>query len=169
MTLSPPLSLQGEGQGGGKRTRFEKGGVNRGSSKKIRTNAKRLRQNLTEVEKALWYHLRAQRFAGYKFRRQHPIGPYIVDFVCLGEKLIIELDGGHYAENNKDEVCTAYLQSQGFTVLRFWNNDVMENMEGVLEMLAKHLTPTSVLPLKGEEYEKIPSPFRERARERVLL
>lgn len=109
-------------------------------------NARRLRTNMTDAEKKLWYRLRNKQFYGFRFRRQHPIGPYIVDFVCLKTKLIIELDGGQHAGNAKDGTRTSYLQSQGFTVLRLWNNEVMENLEGVLEMLAKHLTPTLILP-----------------------
>ncbi len=113
-------------------------------------NARTLRSNMTEGEKKLWYHLRNKQFYGFRFRRQHLIGPYIVDFACLKEKLIIELDGGQHAEDSKDVYRMSYLESQGFTVQRFWNNDVMENPEGVLEAIADSLnTPTLVLPLSG--------------------
>ena len=99
-------------------------------------NAKTLRHNLTDAEKKLWYHLRAHRFMGRKFKRQKPIGRYVVDFVCLEKKLIIELDGGQHAENLEyDQARDAWLHSQGYTVLRFWNNEMMDEMEGVLERI----------------------------------
>src|SRR5690606_36880806 len=86
--------------------------------------AKRLRRNMTDAERLLWKHLRAHRLNGHKFRRQHPIGPYIVDFVNLGANLIVEADGGQHNENALDVDRDAWLQSQGFKVLRFWNNDI---------------------------------------------
>lgn len=99
-------------------------------------NAKTLRRNLTDAEQKLWYHLRAHRFMGRKFKRQKPMGRYVVDFVCLEEKLVIELDGGQHAENLEyDQERDAWLRSQGFTVLRFWNNELMNETEGVLERI----------------------------------
>lgn len=99
-------------------------------------NAKTLRRNLTDAEQKLWYHLRAHRFMGRKFKRQKPIGRYVVDFVCLEEKLIIELDGGQHAENCEyDHERDSWLRSQGYTVLRFWNNELMNETEGVLEKI----------------------------------
>jgi very-short-patch-repair endonuclease len=84
----------------------------------------------------LWYHLRAHRFLGLKFKRQKPVGRYIVDFVCLEQRLIIELDGGQHSEQQHyDQDRDAWLRSQGYTVLRFWNNDVMQQLEGVLEQI----------------------------------
>ena len=76
---------------------------------------------------------------GYKFKRQIPIDPYIVDFACLRRKLVIEVDGGQHAENRSDEVCDRYLQDKGFRVLRFWNTDVLTNTEGVLEVIMNAL------------------------------
>jgi len=106
------------------------------------SNAKALRSNQTEVEKRLWYHLRAHRFMGLKFRRQKPMGRYIVDFVCVERRLIIELDGGQHAEQVRyDQQRDAWLCSQGYTVLRFWNNDVMQQLEGVLEQIRNALSP----------------------------
>jgi very-short-patch-repair endonuclease len=90
---------------------------------------------MSDAERRLLYRLRAHRFAGYKFKRQIPIGPYVVDFACLSRKLAIELDGGQHAMRTKDRARDAWLKSQGFKVLRFWNNDVLNNTEGVLEML----------------------------------
>ena len=101
--------------------------------------ARRLRGNMTDAERRLWYHLRAHRFDGNKIKRQVPIGLYIVDFACLGRKLIIEVDGGQHAESQSDVARDAYLEREGFRVLRFWNNDVIENMEGVLIEIARHL------------------------------
>ena len=99
-------------------------------------NAKLLRRNLTDAEQKLWYHLRAHRFMGRKFKRQKPMGRYVVDFVCLEEKLIIELDGGQHAESVEyDHVRDSWLRSEGYTVLRFWNNELMNEMGGVLEQI----------------------------------
>ena len=97
-------------------------------------HARALRANQTEAETRLWQSLRDRQLAGAKFRRQTPVGPYIADFVCLAAKLIVELDGGQHAENAEaDAVRTAWLEGRGFRVLRFWNNDVLVNTEGVLE------------------------------------
>jgi very-short-patch-repair endonuclease len=114
------------------------------------SNAKALRRNLTEAEQRLWYHLRAHRFMGYKFKRQKPIGRYIVDFACLEHRLIIELDGGQHSEQVAyDQQRDAWLRNQGYTVLRFWNNDVMQQLESVLEQIRCALSPTP-LPQVGE-------------------
>jgi very-short-patch-repair endonuclease len=98
-------------------------------------HARRLRRDATEAEKALWQRLRSRGFEGLKFRRQVPFGRYIADFFCEELQLVIELDGGQHADSEKDVVRTRYLESQGLRVLRFWNNDVLGNMEGVLEYL----------------------------------
>lgn len=99
--------------------------------------AQSLRSNMTEAEKRQWYRLRGHRFFGLKFRRQYPIGPYIVDFACLEHSLIIELDGGQHATHlGRDGVRDKFISQQGFTVLRFWNNEVLENFDSVLEMIA---------------------------------
>jgi len=106
------------------------------SEAKILTNAKSLRTNQTEAEQRLWYHLRAHRFMGLKFKRQKPFGHYIVDFVCMERLLIVEIDGGQHTEQLKyDRRRDAWLRSQGYTVLRFWNNQVMRQLEGVLEQI----------------------------------
>lgn len=99
-------------------------------------NAKTLRRNLTDAEQKLWYYLRAHRFMGRKFKRQKPIGRYVVDFICLEEKLIIELDGGQHAESvTYDQERDVWLRSLGYTVLRFWNNEMLNETESVLERL----------------------------------
>ena len=127
-------------------------------------NAKTLRSNQTKVEERLWSHLRAHRFMGLKFKRQKPMGPYIVDFVCVERRLIIELDGGQHAEQTVyDQQRDAWLRNQGYTVLRFWNNDVMRELEGVLEEIRSALSANPTL-------SPSPSPTSvrgERVRERV--
>ncbi|MDP4028817.1 MAG: endonuclease domain-containing protein [Gallionella sp.] len=99
-------------------------------------NAKTLRSHQTDAENRLWYHLRANRFMGLKFKRQKPMGSYIVDFICIEQRLIIELDGGQHAEQiTYDLRRDTWLRSQGYTVLRFWNNEVMQQLDGVLEQI----------------------------------
>lgn len=103
--------------------------------------AKSLRNNPTDTEKRLWYFLRTKQLRGLKFRRQAPIGHYIVDFVCFPKKFVIELDGGQHAEakhKEKDDARDAWLTSQGFTVLRFWDNDILQNIEGVGEKIVRY-------------------------------
>ncbi len=105
-------------------------------------NAKTLRSHQTKAEQRLWVRLRAHRFLGLKFKRQKPMGRYIVDFVCLEHRLIIELDGGQHTEQAAyDQHRDAWLRSQGYTVLRFWNNDVMQQLESVLEQIRSTLSP----------------------------
>ena len=116
-------------------------------------NAKALRSNQTDAEQRLWYHLRAHRFMGLKFKRQKPMGPYIVDFVCVERGLIIELDGGQHAEQTAyDQQRDAWLCNQGYTVLRFWNNDVMRELEGVLEAIRS--VALSANPTLSHEWER---------------
>ena len=98
--------------------------------------ARELRRNQTDVERKLWYALRDRRFGRFKFRRQQPIGPYIVDFVCFEAKLVIEVDGSQHsaAENTvADERRTEFLKNDGFRVKRFWNHELIENFDGVLD------------------------------------
>ena len=117
--------------------------------------ARRLRQNATDVERRLWYALR-ERLIGWKFRRQHPIGGRIADFACPRAKLVIELDGSQHASRElADHRRTAELIRHGYRVLRFWNNDVLDNLDGVLEAIRLTLGnapphPTSP-PLRGGE------------------
>ncbi len=100
----------------------------------------------------MWQILRAERFAGYKFRRQLPIDGYIVDFACLRHRLIVEADGGQHAERPRDTVRDIYLEAQGFRVLRFWNDDIFNNEEGVLTSILNALqTPLpNPSPAEGE-------------------
>ena len=102
----------------------------------IKEKARTLRRNQTDAEKLVWQRLRNRQLMDKRFRRQYPIGQYIVDFVCLNLRLIVELDGGqHMDQQAYDERRSDYLNQQGFVVVRFWNNEVMGNIEGVLESL----------------------------------
>ncbi|WP_350166252.1 endonuclease domain-containing protein [Algiphilus sp.] len=102
--------------------------------------ARKLRQQGTQAEQRLWYHLRARRLAGWKFRRQHSIGPYFADFVCLDARLIVEVDGSqHLDQLASDASRSAYLESRGFRVLRFWNDEVLRQTDNVLEAILLEL------------------------------
>ncbi|MBL0029288.1 MAG: endonuclease domain-containing protein [Rhodanobacteraceae bacterium] len=104
---------------------------------------RQLRSGQTEAETRLWHRLRSGRLSGWKFRRQHRIGPYIVDFVCLAHALVVELDGSQHLEAaDYDTARTLYLESAGYRVLRFWNDDALARMDVVLEAIAHtSLTP----------------------------
>ena len=109
--------------------------------------ARRLRTNSTDAERRLWYYLRAKRFFKVKFRRQVPVGPFIVDFLAYSQQLVIELDGGqHLQQQGYDQRRDAWLQRQGYRVLRFWDNDVLTEPESVLERIRQELTPSPTLP-----------------------
>src|SRR6267154_2631347 len=100
--------------------------------------AHRLRANQTEVEKRLWSRLRDRSLLGRKFRRQVPLGDFVADFVCADQALVIELDGGQHASSEaRDDRRTAWLKARGWRVIRFWNNEVNENLEGVLLVIAE--------------------------------
>jgi len=102
---------------------------------KISSFSKELRKNMTEAEKLLWKRLRNYQLKGFKFRRQEPIGKYVADFVCFEKKIVIELDGSQHIKSQKDQIRDKWLQSQGFKVLRFWDNEVFENIDGVLQVI----------------------------------
>jgi len=109
----------------------------------LTTVAKKLRENSSDVERLLWRHLKAKQLHGLKFRRQEQVGGYIVDFICYEKRIIIEADGGQHAlETEKDEVRTQWLRSQGFSVFRFWNNEVLTNLDGVLEAISTQCNQT---------------------------
>jgi adenine-specific DNA-methyltransferase len=100
--------------------------------------ARSLRREQTGFERKLWYELRDRRFLAHKFRRQQPIGPYIADFVSFEARIVIELDGSQHAEPEniaRDLARTVFLESQGYRVLRFWNDEVKENLDGTLESI----------------------------------
>ena len=105
--------------------------------------ARILRQNQTEAEKRLWYRLKNRGLGGWKFRRQHAIGPYFADFACIEAALVVEIDGGqHQGRREQDDVRTAFLEGAGYRVLRFWNNDVLSNTDGVLQSVLEALSPS---------------------------
>lgn len=114
--------------------------------------AKRMRREPTETEAKLWSMLRGQRLAGMKFKRQEQVGDYIVDFVCFGSRLIVEADGSQHAENAADTARDSWLQAQGFRVLRFWNNDILGNPDGVARVILDAAQPPlpNPSPARGE-------------------
>jgi very-short-patch-repair endonuclease len=111
---------------------------------------RRLRKSMTDAERRLWRSLQRKQLDGLKFRRQHPFGNYIIDFVCLQAGLAVEVDGGQHAEGQTEDTGrTKYLESAGFRVLRFWNNDVLRDTEWVVEVIfraLRELTPSPSQP-----------------------
>lgn len=124
----------------------------RGGTRNLLPLAKRMRREPTEAEAKLWSMLRGQRLGGLKFKRQEQLGDYIVDFVCFGSRLIVEADGSQHAESASDAVRDAWLQAQGFRVLRFWKNDILENAEGVARAILDAAQPPlpNPSPARGE-------------------
>jgi very-short-patch-repair endonuclease len=117
---------------------------------------------MTDAERRLWYLLRAHRFGGIKIKRQAPIRHYIVDFVSFERRLIFEIDGGQHADNEADRHRTRWLEGEGFRVLRFWNNEVLNNTSGVLETILSAIAdPSPGTPLRGAP----PSPTRGEGKE----
>ncbi len=164
--ITPPLRgshIPQSGCGGGKQppkpadSRWKK--IKRSYPEKTLNRAKSLRRNQTDAEGLLWHYLRNKQLDGHKFRRQQPVGPYIVDFACLPEKLIIELDGGQHVEQEAyDERRDQFLQSKGYRVLRFWNNQIFDNcfdvLEKIYQTLIYHSPPQHHSPL-GESQSAI--------------
>jgi very-short-patch-repair endonuclease len=122
--------------------------------------ARKLRMRSTDAEKLLWRHLRAKRLMGLKFRRQEPIGKFIADFVCYERRVIIEVDGGQHSERpERDQGRDEWFKNKGFSILRFWNNDVLSQTEEVLEAIVKECTRSpspSSPPVKGGVIRKVP-------------
>ena len=109
--------------------------------------ARMLRKRSTNAENLLWKKLRGKQLEGYKFRRQEPVGPYIVDFVNFEKGIVIELDGGQHAiERENDKKRDAWLNAEGFNVLRFWDNEIFDNLEGIVEVVRKRLFSPSPGP-----------------------
>jgi very-short-patch-repair endonuclease len=127
-----------------------------GYTKDTLVKAKLLRRDLTDAERKLWSALRGSQLCGAKFRRQQPIGPFIADFVCQDHRLIIEADGGQHADNMADERRTAFLRSKGYRVLRFWNNEILTNLDAVSQTIAIALSP----PHPAQASPESPSPSR---------
>jgi very-short-patch-repair endonuclease len=120
------------------------------------STARAIRKRPTEAESKLWAGLRELSLAGYKFRRQEPIGNYVCDFVCFAKKLVVEVDGGQHAENVADQRRTEWLESQGFRVLRFWNHEVLKDTQAALEVIFS--------ALKGTDYPLSSHPRLKKAR-----
>jgi len=124
-------------------------------TERLVTYAKNLRSSSTDAERVLWCHIRAKRLDGFKFRRQHPMGKYIVDFICLESKIVIELDGGQHADpgiETYDRERDNWLERAGYRVLRFWDNDVLLNTKGMLEVIREQcLEHPPLYPLPSRE------------------
>lgn len=131
--ITPPL--RGSRQAKGTSPQASRWGeIQRQYTRQTLQRAQTLRETRTDAEGLFWHYLRDKQLDGYKFRRQQPIGPYIVDFACMPHKLLIELDGGQHAERHTyDQKRDAFLREKGYKILRFWNNEVFENCFGVLE------------------------------------
>ena len=143
--LLPPHA--GEGWDGGKSMR-------QGAKTRF---ARQLRGNMTDAERRLWLHLCRRQLDGCRFRRQHPMGPYVADFVCLERKVIIEVDGGQHDEGNSDARRNEWFRARGYSILRFWNNDVLSRTDDVLEQILKALgsaCPHPSLPPQAGEGAK---------------
>jgi very-short-patch-repair endonuclease len=120
------------------------------------TKAQRLRRELTAAERKLWSALRNRQLEGAKFRRQQPLGPFIADFVSQERQLIVEADGGQHADNSADARRTAFLESRGYRVLRFWNNAILNNLDGIAQVIAAALSS----PHPAQATLESPSPSR---------
>lgn len=114
--------------------------------------AQRLRREMTDAETWLWRHLRDRQIAGAKFRRQQPIGPFVADFVCQSARLIVEADGSQHCDSRSDSRRDGWLSGRGYRILRFWNNDILTNMDGVLAAIHAALTSPhpNPSPSRGE-------------------
>jgi very-short-patch-repair endonuclease len=112
-----------------------------------RKNARAMRRIATDAERRLWLLLRDRRLDGIKFRRQVPFGPYILDLVCFERKVVIEVDGGQHGASEADKIRDARLRVEGFQVVRYWNNDVLKNPEGILTDLLARLEATYPSPI----------------------
>jgi very-short-patch-repair endonuclease len=143
----PPSPARGEGRNNGSVPKA----IRRGKSV---LRARGLRSRMTDAERKLWFLLRDRRLGQTKFRRQVPIGPYIVDFLCFESRLAIEFDGGQHAEPIPDKKRDRWFAANGFRILRFWNNDVLSNPEGVYATIAAALSRENPSPLAGEGAER---------------
>jgi very-short-patch-repair endonuclease len=127
--------------------------------------ARTLRARMTNAERKLWFALRDRRFASFKFRRQVPVGPFIADFICYSARIVIEVDGGQHADSAVDRRRDSWFAANGFLVLRFWNNDVLSNLEGVLTSIVDALRGETPHPDRASRGR--PSPARGEGTERV--
>ena len=130
--------------------------TDQGVSANQRGRARAMRREPTDAEVRLWRLLRDRRLSGHKFRRQVPVGPYIVDFLCVGARLIVEADGSQHADDARDEVRDAYLAREGWKVLRFWNHDLLRNRESVLGTILAHAGSPTGAPSPGAPRHLLP-------------
>jgi very-short-patch-repair endonuclease len=155
----PSLSHQGRGKiyrNTRKNSLPLEGGGKRVGVKALTGIARKLRKQSTDTEQHLWRHLRNRQIEGFKFRRQQPVGGYFVDFVNLEKKVIIELDGGQHALGPGDKVRDEWLRAEGYKVLRFWDNQIFNNLEGVLETIRDALLALRPDPLlQGERGDNL--------------
>ena len=158
MTASSTLPSPLAGEGAERRKREAGEGA-----QPLTKMARGLRSRMTDAERKLWFALRDRRFQTFKFRRQVPIGPYVADFLSYGSRLVVEVDGGQHAESEGDHGRDRWLAESDFRVVRFWNNDVLSNLEGVLAVLAAELgnTPHPAPRLRSPP----PSPARGEGKE----
>jgi very-short-patch-repair endonuclease len=135
----------------------------RGFSSDTQQRAKQLRRDMTDAERKLWSALRGAQL-GAKFRRQQPIGPFIADFFCPSANLIVEADGGQHVDNASDVARTRWLEARGYRIVRFWNNDILTNLDGVCRLILESLNsphpPTATRrappsPSRGEGFGDI--------------
>ncbi|HEY4204996.1 MAG TPA: endonuclease domain-containing protein [Xanthobacteraceae bacterium] len=142
----PPLLRRGGVGGGGTRQ------MSRSIDRRVR-RARSFRQNPTDAERKLWQQLRKLQLGSSHIRRQATIGPYFADFACHTNRIVIEIDGGQHADSTADLARTAYLNTQGYRVLRFWNNDVLDNIDGVIETVisAFRMAPPTPDPSPPQE------------------
>jgi very-short-patch-repair endonuclease len=151
----PPRSYASEA------LRKSHGGKGEGAVSPPVTKARSLRRMMTNAERKLWYMLRDRRFADAKFRRQVPLGRYVADFLSYEKKLVVEVDGGQHSDSVSDVVRDNWFRSQGFTVARIWNNDVLKNLEGVATMLLEIMSADTPHPASPPQAAaKPPSPTR---------
>ncbi len=146
------LPLDGGGLGGGDKPAKANAEMKKRPIAGARERARSLRRDMTDAEKSIWRILRLSQIDGHRFRRQVPLGRYIADFVCHDGRLIIEIDGGqHQVSALQEAERTRFLQDQGYRVLRFWNNEVLSNLEGVRATIAENLRchPLPTLPHRG--------------------
>ena len=143
-TSKNPLPQVGGGSGWGLSVTAE--AKTRRTPPRSLASARQLRRNLTDGERKLWHYLRQKQLDGFHFRKQCPVGPFIADFACLKAKLIVEVDGGQHADSATDKMRDAWFIAHGYRTLRFWNNDVLQNIDGVFLTITEalgHLENTS--------------------------
>ena len=122
--------------------------------------ARQLRTDMTDAERRLWSLLRGRRPDGHKFRRQHPVGPFIADFACIERMLIIEADGGQHADDPDDQRRTERLETQGWQVVRIWNNEILRNSEGVAQAILVALAECVDGPVGSRSLHDTSPPLR---------